>query len=260
MTISALRKVMELVVKVLTALQLALHVGLHVWGLMLDDAVICRSGRKRMAEIARVFTMLMMIMITSCVKMWDVVAHLAHVDAAVGVRDRCFARGLIEDAPVVLDEPSDPENGRRVRQHEHSRSCAKRTNVNVANVRRLMMPLAGANRIACAFCSITPRSLLPRLDGITSRLQKPVSRIHTGTPDVGDSRTAAAAAEICYRAPARPAGRLTVLAASVSAGALHEGLHLRNYRRSLVQESALGALRATSRRVVEVPASASRCV
>ena len=72
---------MEFVINVLTALKVALHVGLHVRGLVLDDAVICRSGRKRLAEIARVFTMLM-IMITSCVKMWDVVAHLAHVDAA----------------------------------------------------------------------------------------------------------------------------------------------------------------------------------
>ena len=57
MTISALRKVMEFVVKEPTALQVALHVGLHVWGLVLDDAVICRSGRKRLVEIARVFIM-----------------------------------------------------------------------------------------------------------------------------------------------------------------------------------------------------------
>ena len=63
---------MESVVKVFTALQVALHVGLHVWGLVLDDAVIFRFGRELLAEIARVFIMLVMITITSCIKMWDV--------------------------------------------------------------------------------------------------------------------------------------------------------------------------------------------
>ena len=49
-----------------------------------------------------------------------------------------------------------------------------------------MMPLAVANRTACAFCSIAPRSLLGRLDWLTGWLLEPVSRIHTGTPLVGD--------------------------------------------------------------------------
>ena len=43
-------------------LQVALHVALHFWGLhfhVLDDAIICRCGRKRMAEVARVFIMLL---------------------------------------------------------------------------------------------------------------------------------------------------------------------------------------------------------
>ena len=58
---------MEFMVEVLAVLQVALHVGRHVWGLLLDVAVICRSGRKRLAEIARVFIMLMMIMIASSI-------------------------------------------------------------------------------------------------------------------------------------------------------------------------------------------------
>ena len=101
----------------LAGFQVALHVGRHVWGLVLDDAVICRSGRKRLAEKARVFIMLVMIMITSSIEMWDEVAHLAHVDAADGVCDGCFARGPVEGAPVVLYELSDRQKGRRVRQH-----------------------------------------------------------------------------------------------------------------------------------------------
>ena len=60
---------MEFMVDELAGLQVALHVGLHVWGLVLDDAVICRSGRKRLAEKARVFSLLMLIMITSSIEM-----------------------------------------------------------------------------------------------------------------------------------------------------------------------------------------------
>ena len=38
---------------------------------------------------------------------------------------------------MVLDEPSDRENGRRVRQHKPSDLCAERLDVNVDDVRRL---------------------------------------------------------------------------------------------------------------------------
>ena len=88
--------------------------------------------------------MLMMIMITSSIEMWDVVAHLAHVDAAVGVRDGCFARGPIEGAPVFLDEPYDREYSKRIRQHKHSCFCAERLDVNVDDVRRLDDAVGGS--------------------------------------------------------------------------------------------------------------------
>ena len=127
---------MEFMVDELAGLQVALHVGRHVWGPVLDDAVICRSGRKRLAEKARVFAMLMLIMITCSIAMRDVVAHLAHVDAAVGVRAGCFARGPLEGAPMVLGKPSDRKNGRRVRQHKDAGLGAERLDVNVADVRR----------------------------------------------------------------------------------------------------------------------------
>ena len=79
----ATRNVMEFMVEELAGLQ-AFQVGRHVWCLVLDGAVICRSGRKRLAEKVRFFFMLMMIMITSSIEMWYVVAHLAHVNARRG--------------------------------------------------------------------------------------------------------------------------------------------------------------------------------
>ena len=128
----------------LAGLQVAPHVGLHVWGLVLDDAVICRSGRKRLAEKARVFSMLMLIMITSSIEMRDVVAHPAHVDATIGVRDNCFARGPIEGAPVVPDEPADREDGGRVRQHKDAGLGAERLDVHVDDVRRFYDAVGGS--------------------------------------------------------------------------------------------------------------------
>ena len=86
----------------------------------------------------------MLIMITSSIEMWDVVAHLAHVDAAVGVRDGCFARGPLEGAPVVLNEPADREDGRRVRQHEDSSLGAERPDVHVDDVRRFYDAVGGS--------------------------------------------------------------------------------------------------------------------
>ena len=56
---------------------------------------------------------------------------------SVEVRHGCFARGPVEGAPVVLDEPSDREHGRCVRKHKHSCFCAERLDVNVDDVRRL---------------------------------------------------------------------------------------------------------------------------
>ena len=82
----ALRKMMDFMVDGFAGIQVALHVGRHVWGLGPDGAVICRSGRKCFARKARVFPMLMLIMTTSSIEMRDVVVHLAHVHAAVGVR------------------------------------------------------------------------------------------------------------------------------------------------------------------------------
>ena len=65
----------------------------------------------------------------------------------------------------------------------------------------------------------------------------------------------------CRRRPgltlsASAASRLADRARSIRLSRSARGLHLRSHRRGLVQEGALGALLATSRRVVEVPADA----
>jgi len=76
--------------------------------------------------------------------MRDVVAHLAHVDATVGVRDGCFARGPVEGAPVVFDEPAGREDGRRVRQHKDAGLGAERLDVHVDDVRRFYDAVGGS--------------------------------------------------------------------------------------------------------------------
>ena len=143
-TVGALREVMEFMVDELAGFLIALHVGLHVWDLVFDYAVICRSGRKRLAEKARVLSLLILIMITSSIEMRDVVAHIALVDATVGVRDRCFTRGPVEGAPVVLNEPADREGGGRVRQHKDAGFRAERMDVHVDDVRRFYDAVGGS--------------------------------------------------------------------------------------------------------------------
>ena len=83
-------------------------------------------------------------MFTYSTEMRNVVAHLAHVDAAVGVRNGCFARGPLEGANVVLDEPDNREDGGRLRQHKDAGLGAERLHVHVDDVCRFYDVVGGS--------------------------------------------------------------------------------------------------------------------
>ena len=75
--------------------------------------------------------------------MWDVVAHLALVDAAAGVRDRCFNASPGVQLKVHPWSSMSLPIERTAGVYEHSRSCAERLDVNVDDVRRLHGAVSG---------------------------------------------------------------------------------------------------------------------